>query len=62
MSYLLSGLRYILASIVALSVALLLFLLLVLVVTALVGCTVGPKYVKPSTPTPAGSSRGPIGR
>ena len=59
MSYLLSGLRYILTSIIAVPVALLFFLLLVLVVTALAGCTVGPKYVKPSTPTPAAYKEAP---
>ena len=45
MSYLLSGLRYTLTGIVA--------LLLALLVIALAGCTVGPKYVRPSAPTPA---------
>jgi NodT family efflux transporter outer membrane factor (OMF) lipoprotein len=45
MSYLLSGLRYTLTGLVA--------LLLVLLVIALAGCTVGPKYVRPSAPTPA---------
>jgi NodT family efflux transporter outer membrane factor (OMF) lipoprotein len=45
MSYLFSGLRYTLTGIVA--------LLVVLLVIALGGCTVGPKYVRPSTPTPA---------
>jgi NodT family efflux transporter outer membrane factor (OMF) lipoprotein len=45
MSYLLAGLRYTLTGIIA--------VLLVLVVIALSGCMVGPKYVKPSTPTPA---------
>jgi hypothetical protein len=53
MSYLFSGIRYLLTGIIALPVALLLFLLVALVVTALAGCMVGPKYVKPSTPTPA---------
>jgi NodT family efflux transporter outer membrane factor (OMF) lipoprotein len=45
MNYLLAGLRYALTGIIA--------VLLVLVVIALSGCMVGPKYVKPSTPTPA---------
>jgi NodT family efflux transporter outer membrane factor (OMF) lipoprotein len=45
MSYLFSGLRYTLTGIVALS--------LVLLMLALAGCTVGPKYVRPSAPTPA---------
>jgi NodT family efflux transporter outer membrane factor (OMF) lipoprotein len=44
MSYLLAGLRYTLTGIIA--------LLLVLLVIALTGCMVGPKYVKPSAPTP----------
>src|SRR5580658_4865183 len=45
MKYALVPLRYIVTSIVA--------LLQVLLVFALAGCTVGPKYVKSSTPTPA---------
>ena len=44
MSYLLAGLRSTLTSIIA--------PLLVLLLITLVGCTVGPKYVKASTPTP----------
>ena len=44
MKYALVPLRYIVTSIVA--------LLQVLLVFALAGCTVGPKYVKSSTPTP----------
>ena len=43
MNYLFFAVRYILTSIVA--------LLLVLVFVALEGCTVGPKYVKPSVPS-----------
>jgi NodT family efflux transporter outer membrane factor (OMF) lipoprotein len=45
MNYLLSAVRYALTGIVA--------LLLLLVIFALESCTVGPKYVKPSAPTPA---------
>jgi NodT family efflux transporter outer membrane factor (OMF) lipoprotein len=45
MKYALATLRYIVTSIVA--------LLLVLLVVALESCTVGPKYVRPSAPTPA---------
>jgi NodT family efflux transporter outer membrane factor (OMF) lipoprotein len=45
MTYLVAGLRYAATGIIA--------LLLVLLVIALAGCTVGPKYVRPSTPTPA---------
>jgi len=45
MSYVSSSLRYTLTGIVA--------LVLVLLVIALAGCTVGPKYVKPSAPTPS---------
>jgi NodT family efflux transporter outer membrane factor (OMF) lipoprotein len=45
MSYLLRGLRYVLTGAIALSI--------VLLVIALAGCTVGPKYVRPSAPTPA---------
>lgn len=45
MTYLLSGLRYTLTGIIG--------VLLVLLVVALAGCTVGPKYVRPSAPTPA---------
>jgi NodT family efflux transporter outer membrane factor (OMF) lipoprotein len=45
MTYLLSGLRYTFRGILA--------VLLVLLVVALAGCTVGPKYVRPSAPTPA---------
>src|SRR5580692_9769191 len=46
MSYFLAVMRFILTNIVA--------LVLVLLVVALEGCTVGPKYVKPSVPmTPA---------
>lgn len=44
MTSLLAGLRYTLTGIIA--------LLLVLLVITLVGCTVGPKYVKASAPTP----------
>jgi NodT family efflux transporter outer membrane factor (OMF) lipoprotein len=44
MKYALVTFRYIVTSIVA--------LLLVLLIFALESCTVGPKYVKPSTPTP----------
>jgi NodT family efflux transporter outer membrane factor (OMF) lipoprotein len=44
MTYLLSGLRYTPTGIIA--------LLLVLTVAALAGCAVGPKYVRPSAPTP----------
>ena len=43
MKYALAAFRYILTSIVA--------LLLLLLLVALQGCTVGPKYVKPSVPT-----------
>jgi NodT family efflux transporter outer membrane factor (OMF) lipoprotein len=43
MNYLFVAVRYILTSIVA--------LLLVLLLVALEGCTVGPKYVKPTVPT-----------
>jgi NodT family efflux transporter outer membrane factor (OMF) lipoprotein len=43
MSYLLTIMRYILTGVVALVV--------VLLIVALEGCTVGPKYVKPSVPT-----------
>ncbi|MGA2389959.1 MAG: efflux transporter outer membrane subunit [Candidatus Sulfotelmatobacter sp.] len=50
MSYLLAGLRYTLAGIIA---------LLVLLVIALTGCTVGPKYVKASTPTPPAYKEAP---
>jgi NodT family efflux transporter outer membrane factor (OMF) lipoprotein len=45
MRYALVTFRYIVTSIIA--------LLLVLLIFALESCTVGPKYVKPSTPTPA---------
>lgn len=45
MTYLVGRLRYTFAGIIA--------PLLVLLLITLVGCTVGPKYVKPSTPTPA---------
>jgi NodT family efflux transporter outer membrane factor (OMF) lipoprotein len=45
MSYLLAGVRYTPTGMIA--------LLLVLLVFALAGCTVGPKYVRPSAPTPA---------
>jgi NodT family efflux transporter outer membrane factor (OMF) lipoprotein len=45
MGYLFSGLRHTLTGIVA--------LLLVLLMIAVAGCTVGPKYVRPSTPTSA---------
>jgi NodT family efflux transporter outer membrane factor (OMF) lipoprotein len=46
MSYVLTSLRYILTGIIA--------LLVVLLLVTLEGCTVGPKYAKPSTPmTPA---------
>jgi NodT family efflux transporter outer membrane factor (OMF) lipoprotein len=45
MRYALATFRYIVTSIIA--------LLLVLLIFALESCTVGPKYVKPSTPTPA---------
>jgi NodT family efflux transporter outer membrane factor (OMF) lipoprotein len=44
MTYLLTALRYILTGIIA--------LLLLLVIIELSGCVVGPKYVRPSTPTP----------
>jgi NodT family efflux transporter outer membrane factor (OMF) lipoprotein len=44
MNYVLVTFRYIATNIVA--------LLLVMLVFALAGCTVGPKYVKPSAPTP----------
>jgi hypothetical protein len=43
MKYVLAVVRFILTSIVA--------LLLVLLIVALEGCTVGPKYVKPTVPT-----------
>jgi len=43
MSCLLTAVRYILTGVVALVV--------VLLIVALAGCTVGPKYVKPSVPT-----------
>lgn len=45
MTSLLSGFRYTFRGILA--------VLLVLLVVALAGCTVGPKYVRPSAPTPA---------
>ncbi len=45
MKYALVAFRYIVTSLLA--------LLLVLLLFALESCTVGPKYVKPSTPTPA---------
>jgi NodT family efflux transporter outer membrane factor (OMF) lipoprotein len=45
MRYALVAFRYIVTTILA--------LLLVVLLFALEGCTVGPKYVKPSTPTPA---------
>ena len=44
MNYLLAGVRYTFTGMIA--------LLLVLLVFALAGCTVGPKYVRPSAPTP----------
>ncbi len=44
MTYLIAGLRYTRAGMIA--------LLLVLLIIVLVGCTVGPKYVKASVPTP----------
>ena len=43
MKYLFALMRFILTGVVA--------LLLVLLIVALEGCTVGPKYVKPSVPT-----------
>src|SRR5277367_1568871 len=45
MKYVLAGVRYIFTSIVA--------LVLILLIVALEGCTVGPKYVRPTTPTTA---------
>ncbi|HEY2548816.1 MAG TPA: hypothetical protein VGI46_22255, partial [Candidatus Acidoferrum sp.] len=44
MKYALATCRYVVTSIVA--------LLLVLLIVALESCTVGPKYVRPSAPTP----------
>jgi NodT family efflux transporter outer membrane factor (OMF) lipoprotein len=51
MTSLVAGLRYTLPGIIA--------LLLVLLVITLVGCTVGPKYVKASVPTPPGYKERP---
>ena len=43
MNYALTAIRFLLTGIIA--------LLLVLLIVALDGCTVGPKYVKPTVPT-----------
>jgi NodT family efflux transporter outer membrane factor (OMF) lipoprotein len=51
MKYARMGIRYLLTGIVA--------LLLVLLVVALEGCTVGPKYVRPSTPMTAAYKEAP---